>query len=463
MSWELQPPEIPYEQTAGNTASRRLIEDLRTTYLNDALTAELPFGTQGNAGLKYQQYQLAFTPGLLQNIFGNKIDPADANPANRPDSLMPQGNFVHFMGDSNWWIPSGTISNITGGETVDDAKARFYAPVLYTDPAGATTTITYYQNYFLLISNVEDELNNTTHVEAFNFYTLQPSLIRDHNDNLSQVLYDELGLLKAVAFLGKDLNQDNVPEAELADDLVGLTDSTSVSETTNIQNFFQTEDSVPLAALSRTLLQHATIRYVYDYDKYLSNGSPIAIATIMRAVHHANETPQNQGQIFTEFEYTNGTGQVVMVKMQGEPGMAKKVTVNNDNTFSVTTVDTSAQIPERLRWVGNGRVVLNNKGKPVKQFEPYFSVTPFYESQPELVETGVTPVIHYDPLGRIIGTDLPEGTFTKLEFTSWYRMVYDVNDNTLQSKWYNDRFNHLIDAELLAEGKDPAKGKRSGY
>ena len=453
--------EIPYEQTAGNIPSRRLIESLKTTYFNDTLTAELPFGTQGTSGLKYQQYQLAFTPGLIQNIFGNKIDPADANPANRPDTLMPQGKFVHLLGDNNWWIPSGIIFNITGGETINDAKARFYAPVLYTDAAGSTTTVTYYQNYFLLIAAIADALSNVTKVEAFNFYTLQPSLIRDHNDNLSQVLYDELGLLKAVAFLGKDLDQDNTPETELADDLVGLTNNTSAGELTTLQNFFQEEDSVPLATLGRALLQHATVRYAYDYDKYLTDGSPIAIATITRAVHHADETPQNQGQLFTEFEYTNGTGQVVMVKMQADPGIAKKVTVNNDNTFTVTTIDTAAQLPARLRWIGNGRIVLNNKGKPVKQFEPYFSATPFYEDLPELVETGVTPVIHYDPIGRITRTDLPEGSFTKMEFTSWKRVVYDVNDNTTQSQWYHDRFNNLIDAALIAEGKDPAKEKEA--
>ncbi|MCI0616172.1 insecticidal toxin complex protein, partial [bacterium] len=357
--------------------------------------------------------------------------------------------------------PSGIIFNITGGETINDAEARFYVPILYTNAVGSTTTITYYKDYFLLIEAIEDELNNATKVEAFNFRTLQPSMIRDHNDNLSQVLYDELGLLKAVALLGKDLNQDGIAETELCDDLVGLEDSTSAAETTNLLNFFQTEDSVPLETLGRTLLQHATVRYAYDYEKFGVDKSPIAVVTITRAIHLANETPQNQGQLYIEFEYTNGTGQVVMVKMQAEPGIARKVTVNNDNTFIVTTADTSAQQPERLRWIGNGRIILNNKGKPVKQFEPFFSVTPFFEDLPELVETGVTPILFYDPLGRIIKTELPEGSFTKMEFTSWKRMVYDVNDTVKQSKWYNDRFNNLIDAELLAEGKDPVKEKEA--
>lgn len=50
------------------------------------------------------------------------------------------------------------------------------------------------------------------------------------------------------------------------------------------------------------------------------------------------------------------------------------------------------------------KTVLNNKAKPVKQYEPYFSQTNEYENEPEIVETGVTPIMHYDPLGRLIRT-----------------------------------------------------------
>ena len=39
---------------------------------------------------------------------------------------------------------------------------------------------------------------------------------------------------------------------------------------------------------------------------------------------------------------------------------------------------------------GNGRTVVNNKGNAVKKYEPYFSVTHRYESNKELVESGVT-------------------------------------------------------------------------
>ncbi|WP_437606631.1 hypothetical protein WMF20_37545 [Sorangium sp. So ce834] len=91
------------------------------------------------------------------------------------------------------------------------------------------------------------------------------------------------------------------------------------------------------------------------------------------------------------------------------------------------------------RWVGTGRTVLDNKGNPVKQYEPFFSATYEYEDEAELVEWGVTPILRYDPLGRLIRTDLPNGTFSRVEFDAWKQTSHDPNDTVLESAWYAAR------------------------
>ena len=93
-----------------------------------------------------------------------------------------------------------------------------------------------------------------------------------------------------------------------------------------------------------------------------------------------------------QYEYSDGSGNIVMVKAQAEPGPAKRC--NEDGT--IEEVDTGAAV----RWIGNGRTILNNKGNPVKQYEPYFSVTLEYEDDPALVEVGITPILLYDAAGR---------------------------------------------------------------
>lgn len=211
-----------------------------------------------------------------------------------------------------------------------------------------------------------------------------------------------------------------------------------------------------LVTYGKNLLQHATARFVYDLNAYQRSGKPIVVAAILREEHYRN---QDDSPVQLSSEYSNGIGQVVMKKAQAEPGKAKQVTVNTDGSINIIEIDTSTQNPEQLRWIGNGRAVLNNKGNPVKQYEPYFSVTHQFEDLKELVESGVTPIMYYDALGRLIKTGLPDGTFSRTEFDSWKQIIFDPNDTLLESDWYKNRSNHLIDAELLTAGKDPDKEK----
>ncbi|MEO8188165.1 MAG: RHS repeat-associated core domain-containing protein, partial [Burkholderiaceae bacterium] len=86
-----------------------------------------------------------------------------------------------------------------------------------------------------------------------------------------------------------------------------------------------------------------------------------------------------------------------------------------------------------LRWIVNGLTVLNNKGKPVKQYEPAFSA----EFGCELPQAnGVTPIIFYDAAGRVVRIEMPDGTFSKVEFSPWHSRTFDANDTVLESDWY---------------------------
>ena len=139
--------------------------------------------------------------------------------------LMLEGKFTHSEGDDNWWIRSGTTQFIEGAETVADAQNRFYVPISYTDPYGAKTKVKYYSNYFLFIEETEDALGNKAKVELFNFRTLSPQRMKDPNDNISEAITDELGLVKAMAVFGK---------GNEADDLTGLNEFTTAAEETQV-------------------------------------------------------------------------------------------------------------------------------------------------------------------------------------------------------------------------------------
>lgn len=435
--------EIDYHQIntnlAAGTSQKRLIEHVRTVFYKDDLTGALPLHNLEAKGLHFESYQLAYTPALVSDIFGTKVN----------DALMLEGRFAHSEADDNWWVRSGTTQFIEGAETVADAENRFYMPISYTDPYGAKTKVKYFSDYFLFIEETEDALQNKTKVLSFNMRSLSPQRMQDANDNVSEAIIDELGLVKAIAVFGK---------GNEADDLTGISEFTSSAENTLVSNFFNAPASDLLVTLGKNLLQHATARFVYDLDVYKNSGGtrPAVAASIVREEHFQKN---NNSPVQISFEYSNGLGQVVMKKAQAEPGIAKQVSVNADDTYSVSEIDTAASNPKQLRWIGNGRTVLNNKGNPVKQYEPYFSVTHRYEDLKELVETGVTSILYYDAAGRMVRTEFPDLTFSKTEFDSWKQIVYDKNDTVLETEWYDKRFNRLIDAELIAAGKDPAREK----
>lgn len=406
-------------------AQRRLIEHICSIYYNTGLTAPLPLHQLSSRGIPYERYQLAYTPQLLTDIYALK-----ANNAVLQD-LMLEGKFSHATNatgneDTNWWLRSGITHFLLSGETITDAAARFFSPMAYTDTYSATTTVAYESNY-LMIRQTVNALGNTSSVTRFNFRTLAPVQIRDINGNLSEVVHDELGMVKAVALMGK---------GDEADKLTGLTEVSSAAEAAEVQNFLNAADSVQLTAIAKSLLKGATSRFIYDFEVYKNTGKPAVVAAILRE-EHFKKVPDSPLQI--SFEYSGGTGEIVMKKAQAEPGKAKKASVNPDGSISVAEIDTSLFTPVQLRWIGNGRTVKNNKGNPVKQYEPYFSVNQDYENFKELVETGVTPVMYYDGAGRLVKTAMPDGTFSETLFDSWKKTVNDANDTVLRSDWYAKR------------------------
>ena len=145
--------EIDKALVAGK-AQKRLIEHIRSTYYRRQSYRCFTFASFGIVGDSFESYQLAYTPELVTDIFGNKVNA----------SLLTEGKFTHSEGDNNWWIRSGTMQFKTIAESQADAQKRFYTPISYTDPYGAITKVKYYGNYFLFIEETEDALGNRSTV-----------------------------------------------------------------------------------------------------------------------------------------------------------------------------------------------------------------------------------------------------------------------------------------------------------
>ena len=384
--------EIPFESVATTGVQKRLVQSAKSSFYNEELTSELAFGEISSHASPYQSYEAVYTQGLINKF--NK----DGTSLCSASTLETEAGFI--KDGAYWWRPSG--------KAIFDAT-HFYLPIKQFDPFGQVYEMGY-DAYHLAMLNTQTSIYGKTIISAgqMDYRILQPNLITDPNGNQSQVTFDALGMVIATAIRGKNGEGDN------------LDNYTPIA----IANADMRAD---MYANPHTYLQNASSFFYYDLNAWRRDAQPNYALSIIRETHVSEENGTlSKTQI--SFSYSDGLGQAIMMKVQAEPGDAFRVDNGSlINDFAAT------------RWVGNGRTVFNNKGKPVKQYEPYFSHNFDYETEIEIVEYGVSPILHYDVLGRNVRTDLPDGTFTKVEFTAWEQSTYDQNDTVLQSDWYADR------------------------
>ena len=292
-------------------------------------------------------------------------------------------------------------------------RKAYGLPEEYTDPFGNKTTLAYDSKYDLFIESSTDPLGNAVSVAKFDFRVLAPSETKDPNDNYAAVAFDALGLPVASAIMGKS-------GTESGDKLDDVPLDIPVGE---VRRFFTDSYS---DAKPKAWLDKATARFIYNFGENIENDgtttyghNPAAACAILRE-QHVNTASDAMIQVAVEF--SDGSGNVFVKKSQAEP--------DPKNTL--------AKPP--MRWIASGKTVVNNKGKPVKQYEPYFSDNEHrFDAAEAAKETGVTPIMFYDAVGRLVRTESPDGSFSRVEFSPWYVKTFDANDTVLQSKWYADR------------------------
>lgn len=377
--------EVDFSATAPG-AGKRLLSHSISRFLSDNTLTQLPIGIIDYLGLPYQSYQKAFSNTTLQHCYGGKVTTA----------MQEEGGYVDLNSDGAGWIPSGTV-------TYQNPLLRFYTPVSFTDPWQVVTTVSFWGDYWLLPRQTTDARSNTATVIAYDWRILQPKEMKDANDNLSEILYDSLGMPVAMAMKGKGSEGDSLFNAGLA-----APDIYSFGDESAQDHFFEQADD----ASARILLGSATWRCLYKLDQF-----PAAVAMITRTTHVADLAPGQQTELLYRFSYTDGLGRIIMHKAQCEP----------------------TQCNNYASWIGTGRTVYNNKGNAVMQYEPYFSYDHLCDTADDAHDEGVSPKLYYDPLSRVYKTEMPDGSFSETVWTAWQQTVYDQNDTVLTSAWYADR------------------------
>ncbi len=131
----------------------------------------------------------------------------------------------------------------------------------------------------------------------------------------------------------------------------------------------------------------------------------------MREIHVQNLGSNQASPLQVGVSFSDGFGREIQKKAQADPGPL----VPNG---PVTTP----------RWIGSGWTIWNNKGKPVRKYEPFFTATHDFEYGAAI---GVSSTLFYDPIGRVVATLHPDHSWEKVTFDPWRQCSWDGNDTVL--------------------------------
>ncbi|HEU4425053.1 MAG TPA: SpvB/TcaC N-terminal domain-containing protein [Pilimelia sp.] len=354
-------------------AGRRSIRRSRVRYRADDLSGPLPLGALESLGLPYRTEHLAVTDALLDTVLRRDGVPLLSDPA----AVLGEECGYLPDDDGTWWAPSGQA--VFGASAGTD----FYLPDGFTDPYGNTTTVGY-DRYRLLPVEVTDALGNT--VSAANDYrVLAPVRLTDPNGAVSEATFDALGMVAATARRGR-------PGDPRGSTLNGVDPDPA---DTAVAAYLA--DPVGAAA---ALLGGASTRLVYDlfaYTRTSGDAQPQAPVTATLARESYDGEPTRIAQALA---YSDGFGRALQAKALAAGG----------------------------RWVASGWTIVNNKGLPVRQYEPFFTATHRFEPD---VRAGVSPIVCYDPVGRVVATVHPDRSWAKVAFDAWRQDSWDGCDTVL--------------------------------
>ena len=393
--WDTSPGDLP-------APAKRLIEHTRARYRRDDLAGPLPLGELQPLGLPYRSYRLAYAAGLVANLYGEH--------AGR--RMLSAAGYIRD--GASWWIPSAQAFYSPGDEDAAAelayAREHFFTAHRFRDPFGAVTTITY-DRYDLLVTQSRDPLGNLVTAgqrgpggeatfDGNDYRVLQPFLLSDPNRNRASVAFDALGRVAGTAAMGK-------PEQDLGDTLAGFDPDPAPGE---VAAYFA--DPYPAA---HRLLGQATTRVLYDPHAYqrtrgTSRPRPAWAAALARETHVSDLPPDGRTRLQQRFSFSDGFGREIQHKSQAAAGPVE------DGP------------PIAHRWIGSGWTVFNNKGKPVRSFEPFFTATHDFEFARI---SGISAVLFYDPAGRVVATLRPDHAYEKTVFDPWRRTTWDANDTVL--------------------------------
>jgi len=373
----------------------------------------LPLGRVGRTGARVRTEELALTPELTGEAYGESLPPWFAG-EEADWSGYPAG-FVTRAADAGYHRREPAEgSPVAGGWYVAslcqayDFQGDEFSPRGLVrrrrDPLGAETHVRY-DRHQLLPRKTTDPAGLVTRVHN-DLRVLKPLRLRDVNGNRSGARYTPLGRVEAQWVAGRK--------------------GETVGDTPD----------------------RPSTRYVYDYTAFDERGEPVSVRTIRHAHHVLDaEAPADEADLTVEtVEYTDGFGRLVQTRSHA-PEVCFGEETWGDGVLDPDRARDAAEVAGTPAPEGEVRVVVSgwqrydNKGRPVETYEPFFSRGWAFAPAVD-AELGRSVVQEYDAPGRVVRSVRPDGAEERVVYgapsdspgaparpTPWETLTYGPNDN----------------------------------
>jgi insecticidal toxin complex protein TccC len=428
----------------------------------------LPLGQATPEGLLGQTFVAEIKYDDLKQVLSEAPGVEDSEALEKRLMLEKGGYSAHRSDNEKlppyYWIPSNRAY-------YGDIK-HFYRIESQRDPFESETQYQY-DAYSYAIIAITDALGYKTEA-SYDYRVLNVWQIKDPNELTQQLLYDVLGRVQATSFRGYEngaeagfelINSYQPQSVTLAEAIAkplevivqklanayfydGLSWMGKVTEEIFAQvKKTLTGQKVTIAADVDSLQKLVTQGFLtqennikakarwYTNDPSSDENIKKLLAALSAATpripcHAAAFVADNYPnaplvQVRIQLTYSDGLGRVLQVKQLVSPG--KSYVANAQAELSVEN-DKLLEKEVQQRWAVSGRVEYNNKGLPVRKYQPYFIDTYRYIQDASLRQYAFYDSAFYDALGRELKLVNAAGFFQRYTYHPWYLSHEDEND-----------------------------------
>ncbi len=294
-----------------------------------------------------------------------------------------------------------TLLTVRRGYASYATAEHFWLPVSFRENLLTGAVKVTRDAYDSVITTLEDSAGLITTAQ-YDWRFLIPKSVTDVNGNVQTVTMDALGRVTSLRFSGTERGV----AAGYSDAAVDIP-----------------EDADAALAFAAPLPLSQCLVYVPDsWTRDDPEKLPPHVVTLTTDRYDSDSVQQIRQQV----TFSDGFGRFLQAAVRQDDGEAWQ---RADNGSLVAGSDGApASVTTTSRWAVTGRTECDNKGQPVRTYQPYFLNSWKYVSDDSARRDLYADIHFYDPVGREYQVRTAKGGLRRNFYTPWFVISEDEND-----------------------------------